>query len=78
MDRGHQVGGPGVGVLGLPCRGVPATGSLTFTSTATHSGVLKRNMRTTHYFRPPTLLDTLTHKRWEYSGNMTGPVPKKY
>ena len=54
MDRVHQVGGPGVGVLGLTCRGAPATGWLT----AIHSGVLKRNVRTTHYFRPPTL-DTL-------------------
>ena len=61
MDRVHQVGGPGVGVLGLTCRGAPATGWLTFTTTAIHSGVLKRNVRTTHYFWPPTLDTLLTN-----------------
>ena len=68
VDRVHQVGGPGVGILGLPCRGVPATGWLTFTSTAIQSGVLK-NMRTTHSFRPPTLDNLLTN-----SGNIAAII----
>ena len=58
---GASGGGPGVGVLGLTCRGAPATGWLTFTTTAIHSGVLKRNVQTTHYFWPPTLDTLLTN-----------------